>query len=182
MNTAVNRVFGTALALGSLLIGTCAAHGQYAPTQTTPRTSNPVPASVRLPQSAEQRLAAMDKDGNGTISEDEYEDSITNIFRDLDADHNNRVSADELSSASAPQHEGMLSPADRIRRIDMLPEPWRTFTLVNPVVYLVSGMRWSFYGISDVNVGLSAAAILGFLVLCLLTVWWIFRTGYKLKA
>ena len=66
--------------------------------------------------------------------------------------------------------------------IDMLPEPWRTFTLVNPVVYLVSGMRWSFYGISDVNVGLSAAAILGFLVLCLLTVWWIFRTGYKLKA
>lgn len=119
MNTAVNRVFGTALALGSLLIGTCAAHGQYAPTQTTPRTSNPVPASVRLPQSAEQRLAAMDKDGNGTISEDEYEDSITNIFRDLDADHNNRVSADELSSASAPQHEGMLSPADRIRRIDM---------------------------------------------------------------
>jgi Ca2+-binding EF-hand superfamily protein len=119
MNTAVTRVFGTALALGSLLIGTCAAHGQYAPTQTTPRTSNPVPASVRLPQSAEQRLAAMDKDGNGTISEDEYEDSIANIFRDLDADHNNRVSADELSSASAPQHEGMLSPADRIRRIDM---------------------------------------------------------------
>ena len=119
MNTAVTRVFGTALALGSLLIGTCAAHGQYAPTQTTPRTSNPVPASVRLPQSAEQRLAAMDKDGNGTISEDEYEDAIANIFRDLDADHNNRVSADELSSASAPQHEGMLSPADRIRRIDM---------------------------------------------------------------
>ena len=119
MNTAVTRVVGTALALGSLLIGTCAAHGQYAPTQTTPRTSNPVPASVRLPQSAEQRLAAMDKDGNGTISEDEYEDSIANIFRDLDADHNNRVSADELSSASAPQHEGMLSPADRIRRIDM---------------------------------------------------------------
>ena len=119
MNTAVTRVFGTALALGSLLIGTCAAHGQYAPTQSTPRTSNPVPASVRLPQSAEQRLAAMDKDGNGTISEDEYEDSIANIFRDLDADHNNRVSADELSSASAPQHEGMLSPADRIRRIDM---------------------------------------------------------------
>jgi len=119
MNTAVTRVFGTALALGSLLIGTCAAHGQYNPTQGTPRTSNPVPASVRLPQSAEQRLAAMDKDGNGTISEDEYEDAIANIFRDLDADHNNRVSADELSSASAPQHEGMLSPADRIRRIDM---------------------------------------------------------------
>jgi ABC-2 type transport system permease protein len=66
--------------------------------------------------------------------------------------------------------------------IDMLPEPWRTLTLFNPVVYLVSGMRWSFYGISDVNVGLSAAAIVGFLVACLIGVWWIFRTGYKLKA
>lgn len=66
--------------------------------------------------------------------------------------------------------------------IDMLPEPWRTLTLVNPVVYLISGMRWSFYGIADVNVGLSVAAILGFLVACLTGVWWIFRTGYKLKA
>ena len=66
--------------------------------------------------------------------------------------------------------------------IDMLPEPWRTLTLFNPVVYLISGMRWSFYGIADVNVGLSAAAIIGFLILCLTGVWWIFRTGYKLKA
>jgi ABC-2 type transport system permease protein len=66
--------------------------------------------------------------------------------------------------------------------IDMLPEPWRTFTLFNPVVYLISGMRWSFYGIADVNVGLSVAAILGFLTTCLIGVWWIFRTGYKLKA
>jgi len=66
--------------------------------------------------------------------------------------------------------------------IDMLPEPWRTFTLFNPVVYLISGMRWSFYGISDVNVGVSLAAILGFLTACLIGVWWIFRTGYKLKA
>jgi len=66
--------------------------------------------------------------------------------------------------------------------IDMLPEPWRTLTLFNPVVYLISGMRWSFYGIADVNVGLSAAAILGFLILCLTGVWWIFKTGYKLKA
>jgi ABC-2 type transport system permease protein len=66
--------------------------------------------------------------------------------------------------------------------IDMLPEPWRTLTLFNPVVYLVSGMRWSFYGIADVNVGLSAAAIVGFLIACLVGVWWIFRTGYKLKA
>ena len=66
--------------------------------------------------------------------------------------------------------------------IDMLPEPWRTFTLFNPVVYLVSGMRWSFYGIADVDVWLSAGAILGFLTTCLIGVWWIFRTGYKLKA
>jgi ABC-2 type transport system permease protein len=66
--------------------------------------------------------------------------------------------------------------------IDMLPEPWRTLTLFNPVVYLVSGMRWSFYGIADVNVGVSAAAIVGFLVACLFGVWFIFRTGYKLKA
>jgi ABC-2 type transport system permease protein len=65
--------------------------------------------------------------------------------------------------------------------IDMLPEPWRTLTLFNPVVYLVSGMRWSFYGMSDVNVAVSAAAILGFLAACLVGVWWIFKTGYKLK-
>jgi ABC-2 type transport system permease protein len=54
--------------------------------------------------------------------------------------------------------------------------------MVNPVVYLVSGFRWSFYEIADVNVGLSAAATLGFLALCLAAVWWIFRTGYRLKA
>ncbi|BCT92529.1 transport permease protein [Lysobacter helvus] len=66
--------------------------------------------------------------------------------------------------------------------IDMLPEPWRTFTLFNPVVYLVSGMRWSFYGISDVDVTLSATAIVGFLLACLFGVWWIFKTGYKLKS
>jgi ABC-2 type transport system permease protein len=48
-------------------------------------------------------------------------------------------------------------------------------------VYLISGFRWSFYGVSDVNVGISLAAIIGFLVLCLIAVWWIFRTGYKLK-
>jgi ABC-2 type transport system permease protein len=66
--------------------------------------------------------------------------------------------------------------------IDMLPEPWRTFTLFNPVVYLVSGMRWSFYGVADVDVALSATAIVGFLVACLIGVWWIFKTGYKLKS
>jgi len=66
--------------------------------------------------------------------------------------------------------------------ISMLPELWQKITLFNPVVYLVSGFRWAFYGISDVNVGLSLAATLGFMGLCLLGVWQIFRTGYKLKT
>jgi ABC-2 type transport system permease protein len=65
--------------------------------------------------------------------------------------------------------------------INMLPPLWQKITLFNPVVYLISGFRWSFYGISDVNVVISAAATLGFLALCLVAVWWIFRTGYKLK-
>jgi ABC-2 type transport system permease protein len=65
--------------------------------------------------------------------------------------------------------------------ISMLPPVWQTITLFNPVVYLISGFRWSFYGVADVNVGISLAAILGFLALCLATVWWIFRTGWKLK-
>jgi ABC-2 type transport system permease protein len=66
--------------------------------------------------------------------------------------------------------------------IDMLPSPWRELTLFNPVVYLVSGFRWSFYGVSDVAVGISIAAIVGFLLACLALVWWIFRTGWRLKA
>src|SRR5258708_5823825 len=66
--------------------------------------------------------------------------------------------------------------------IDMLPPAWRTFSLFNPVVYLVSGFRWSFYGAADVAVGISLAATLAFLVLCLAVVWWIFRTGYRLKS
>ena len=65
--------------------------------------------------------------------------------------------------------------------IDMLPEPWRSLSLFNPVVYLISGMRWAFYGQSDVGVGVSAAAIVGFLLLCLGIVYWIFRTGWRLK-
>jgi len=65
--------------------------------------------------------------------------------------------------------------------IDMLPPTWRTVTLFNPVVYLISGFRWSFFGASDVSVGISLAATLGFFVLCLLVVGWIFRTGYRLK-
>ncbi|WP_340647499.1 ABC transporter permease [Phenylobacterium sp.] len=66
--------------------------------------------------------------------------------------------------------------------ISMLPPIWQKITLFNPVVYLISGFRWSFYGISDVNVVVSVAATVGFLLLCLGAVWWIFRTGYKLKA
>jgi len=66
--------------------------------------------------------------------------------------------------------------------IDMLPEVWQKITLFNPVVYLVSGFRWSFYEISDVHVGISAAITLAFLVICLAVVAWIFRTGYRLKA
>ena len=66
--------------------------------------------------------------------------------------------------------------------ISMLPPVWQKITLFNPVVYLVSGFRWSFYGVSDVNVVASAAATVGFLALCLVVVSWIFKTGYKLKT
>jgi ABC-2 type transport system permease protein len=66
--------------------------------------------------------------------------------------------------------------------ISMLPPLWQKITLFNPVVYLISGFRWSFFGVADVNVGTSAAATLGFLALCVAVVGWIFRTGYKLKS
>jgi ABC-2 type transport system permease protein len=66
--------------------------------------------------------------------------------------------------------------------IDMLPSFWRTLTLFNPVVYLISGFRWSFYGISDVGVTTSLAMTLVVLILCIAIVSWIFRTGYRLKA
>ena len=66
--------------------------------------------------------------------------------------------------------------------IDMLPPVWRSITLFNPVVYLVSGFRWAFYGVADVAVGISLAAIVGFLLVSLAAVWWILRTGWKLKA
>jgi ABC-2 type transport system permease protein len=66
--------------------------------------------------------------------------------------------------------------------IDMLPPPWRTISLFNPVVYLISGFRWSFYETSDVGVGVSLAMTLGFFVICLVVVRWIFRTGYRLKS
>lgn len=65
--------------------------------------------------------------------------------------------------------------------IDMLPPFWQTVTLFNPVVYLISGFRWSFYEIADVNLGVSLGMALVFLFACMVTVWWIFRTGYRLK-
>jgi ABC-2 type transport system permease protein len=66
--------------------------------------------------------------------------------------------------------------------INMLPPVWQKITLFNPVVYLVNGFRWSFYGQADVNVLVSAGATVGFLLACLGVVWWIFRTGWKLKS
>ncbi|MEH3147364.1 MAG: ABC transporter permease [Methylobacterium frigidaeris] len=66
--------------------------------------------------------------------------------------------------------------------IDMLPPVWRTLSLFNPVVYLVSGFRWSFYGRADVSLGVSLAMAVVFLALCLGAVTWMFRTGYRLKA
>jgi len=66
--------------------------------------------------------------------------------------------------------------------INMLPPFWQKVALFNPVVYLISGFRWSFYGLADVNIVVSAVAILGFLAACLFAVWWIFKTGWKLKA
>ena len=66
--------------------------------------------------------------------------------------------------------------------IKMLPPAWQNVTLFNPVVYLISGFRWSFFDMADVNIGISAAAIVGFLIACLLAVAWIFKTGWKLKS
>src|SRR5258706_343061 len=66
--------------------------------------------------------------------------------------------------------------------IDVLPPAWQTVTLFNPVVYLISGFRWSFYEIADVHVGVSLAMTAFFLALCLGAIWWIFKTGYRLKT
>jgi ABC-2 type transport system permease protein len=66
--------------------------------------------------------------------------------------------------------------------VDMLPPFWQTVSLFNPVVYLISGFRWSFYGIADVSVGVSLAMTVCFLVACLAMVRWIFKTGYRLKT
>ena len=66
--------------------------------------------------------------------------------------------------------------------VDMLPPAWQTVSLFNPVLYLISGFRWSFYENADVTVELSLGMTLAFLLLCLLAVWWIFRTGYRLRS
>lgn len=66
--------------------------------------------------------------------------------------------------------------------ISMLPPIWQTITLFNPVVYLISGFRWSFFGTADVPIGLSLLAIAAFTGLCLAVIWWIFRTGWRLRS
>lgn len=65
--------------------------------------------------------------------------------------------------------------------ISMLPPIWQKITLFNPVVYLISGFRWSFYGVADVHIAVSTGMTLGFLAICLAVVWWIFRSGWKLR-
>lgn len=66
--------------------------------------------------------------------------------------------------------------------IKMLPPFWQNVTLFNPIVYLINGFRWSFYGVADVSVGLCLAITLGIMALCIAIVWWVFKTGYRLKA
>jgi ABC-2 type transport system permease protein len=66
--------------------------------------------------------------------------------------------------------------------IHMLPPFWQNVTLFNPIVYLINGFRWSFYEVSDVNVAISLSMTLAFLTACLVGIWWIFKTGYRIKA
>jgi ABC-2 type transport system permease protein len=66
--------------------------------------------------------------------------------------------------------------------INMLPPLWQKITLFNPAVYLISGFRWAFYGIADVHIGVSVSVTLAFLLLCLTVVWWVFKTGYRLRS
>jgi ABC-2 type transport system permease protein len=66
--------------------------------------------------------------------------------------------------------------------LKMLPPAWQAVTLFNPIVYLISGFRWSFYEISDINVGVSLLMIFVFMAICMSIIWWIFKTGYRLKA
>jgi ABC-2 type transport system permease protein len=66
--------------------------------------------------------------------------------------------------------------------IDMLGEPWRSLTLFNPVVYLINGFRWTFFGTADVSFGIALSATFAFFLACLAAISWIFRTGYRLKS
>jgi ABC-2 type transport system permease protein len=63
----------------------------------------------------------------------------------------------------------------------VLPPFWQTMSLFNPVVYLISGFRWSFFGVADVGIGISLTMTLFFMFACLAAIWWIFKTGYRLK-
>ncbi|MCB4364257.1 ABC transporter permease [Hydrogenophaga taeniospiralis] len=65
--------------------------------------------------------------------------------------------------------------------INMLPEPWQTVSLFNPVVYLISGLRWAFYGAADVHIGVSTGMTLLFMLACLAVVWWVFKTGHRIR-
>ena len=65
--------------------------------------------------------------------------------------------------------------------ISMLPPLWQKVSLVNPVVYLISGFRWSFYGVADVHIGVSTGMTVAFMLVCLVVVWWVFKTGYRLR-
>ncbi len=65
--------------------------------------------------------------------------------------------------------------------INMLPEPWQTVSLFNPVVYLISGLRWAFYGSADVHIGISTGMTLAVMFACLGVVWWVFKTGYRIR-
>jgi ABC-2 type transport system permease protein len=66
--------------------------------------------------------------------------------------------------------------------INMLPPVWQTVSLFNPVVYLISGLRWAFYGEADVHIAVSVGMTLGFLAVCLAVVWWVFKTGHRIRA
>jgi ABC-2 type transport system permease protein len=65
--------------------------------------------------------------------------------------------------------------------INMLPDVWQTVSLFNPVVYLISGLRWAFYGEADVHIGVSVGMTLGFMAICLGVVWWVFKTGHRIR-
>ena len=88
---------------------------------------------------------------------------------------------EQLAAHPAARHHAADLPRRHVLLDHVLPPFWQTVALFNPIVYLVSGFRWSFYSIADVSVGISLTMTFAFLTLCLVTVWWIFKTGYRLK-